>query len=824
MERQFAEVFPVWGIEKDCIISKMGDYTVAFEVTKPEIFTLSGPDYDNLHQTLVKAIKVLPVNCVLHFQDLYTEARYSPTAEHADQSFLNQASDRFFEGRPYLDHRAYVYITRKPAGRKASSSAVSGLFRKTLVPEETLNPTQVREFLDCVGQFQRILEDGKQWKLRQLKEADIYSTVQKTGLLEQYCFLGVPGETPVIRDITFSPEMQIGDRHCQLYTLADAEKLPGWCSPRMTYDSYSTDKTKFPIGFSAGLGPLLRCNHIYNQYIFLEDGAVTLKKLESKRLRLQSLSKASRENAIAEDSVNAFLNEAIKEQRLPVKWHGNVFAWTEHPQELEDLKNQVSSAIAQLEAAPHQETVGMAQIWFAGIPGNAGDFPMNETVDTFAEQALCFVTMESPYRSSEGPHTIRFGDRITGKPIEMDLFHGPIETSTITNRGMFCCGGSGGGKSMLCNHIFRSLYDQGAHIVIVDIGGSYKGLCNLAGGYYFTYTEADPIRFNPFFLAPGERLDTEKKESLKALLVTLWKEEHETFNRSEYVALSNALQGYYTALENDAAIFPCFNTFYEYLQSDYVTILQEQRVKDRDFDIENFLYVLRPYYKGGEFDFLLNATENLDLLNKRFIVFELDNLQGNPILLPVVSLIIMELTISKMRKIPAILKAFAIEEAWKPMMQAGMAQFMKYAWKTFRKLYGIPIVVTQEIDDLISSPIIKEAIIGNSDIKILMDMRKFMNKFDALQATLGMSEKGKTLLFSVNRANEPGRRYREFYLELGGQVQKVFRFEPSPEEYYAYTTEGKEKVMVMEYAAKHGSVEKGITALVADQKAGKKLL
>jgi hypothetical protein len=183
----------------------------------------------------------------------------------------------------------------------------------------------------------------------------------------------------------------------------------------------------------------------------------------------------------------------------------------------------------------------------------------------------------------------------------------------------------------------------------------------------------------------------------------------------------------------------------------------------------------------------------------------------------------MELTISKMRKIPAILKAFAIEEAWKPMMQAGMAQFMKYAWKTFRKLYGVPIVVTQEIDDLISSPIIKEAIIGNSDIKILMDMRKFMNKFDALQGILGMSEKGKTLLFSVNRANEPGRKYREFYLELGGQVQKVFRFEPSPEEYYAYTTEGKEKVMVMEYAAKYGSVEKGITALVADLKTAKKL-
>jgi len=822
MERELADILPIWGMEKGCMVSKMGDYTTAFAVTKPEIFTLSVTDYDNLHQTLVKAIKVLPANCVLHFQDWYTGARYAAGHNGNEKSFLDQASDRFFEGRLYLDHRAYCYITRRPPGRKAASSASSSLFRKNLIPEETLNPSAVREFLDSVGQFQRIVEDGKQWQFRRLAEEDIWSTPRQAGLLEQYSFLAGKSDTPVIRDITFEPNIRIGDRYCQLYTLADAEKLPGWCSPRITFDQYSTDKTKFPIGFSAGLGPLLRCDHIYNQYIFLEDSSETLKKLESKRLRLQSLSKASRENTIAQDSVNAFLNEAIKEQRLPVKFHANVLAWTENADELPNLKNRVSSAIAQMEASPHQETVGAAQIWWAGIPGNAGDFPMNETVDTFAEQALCFVGMESPYRSSEGSSTIRFGDRITGKPVQMDLFHGPMANNVITNRGAFVCGGSGGGKSMLCNHIFRSLYDQGAHIVIVDIGGSYKGLCDLVGGYYFTYTETDPIRFNPFFLAPGEVLDTEKKESLKALLVTLWKQEHETFNRSEYVALSNALQGYYAQLENDATIYPCFNSFYQYLQSDYVTVLQEHRVKDRDFDIENFLYVLRPYYEGGEFDYLLNARENLGLLGQRFIVFELDNIKDNPILLPVVSLIVMELTISKMRKIPAILKAFAIEEAWKPMMQAGMSQFMKYAWKTFRKLYGVPIVVTQEIDDLVSSPIIKEAIIGNSDIKILMDMRKFMNKFDALQATLGMSEKGKTLLFSVNRANEPGRRYREFYLELGGQVQKVFRFEPSPEEYYAYTTEGKEKVMVMEYAARYGSVEKGITALVADLKTDKK--
>jgi hypothetical protein len=188
MERELADVFPIWGVEKDCIVSTMGDYTAAFAVTKPEIFTLSAADYDHMHQTLVKAIKVLPTNCVLHFQDWYMEAKYSASADPAGQSFLDQASDRFFEGRPYLDHLAYCYITKKPSGRKAASSAVSGLFRKTLVPEETLSSGQVREFLDCVGQFQRILEDGKQWGLRRVTEKEIWSDAGTTGFPSDWVF------------------------------------------------------------------------------------------------------------------------------------------------------------------------------------------------------------------------------------------------------------------------------------------------------------------------------------------------------------------------------------------------------------------------------------------------------------------------------------------------------------------------------------------------------------------------------------------------------------------------------------------------------------
>ncbi len=197
----------------------------------------------------------------------------------------------------------------------------------------------------------------------------------------------------------------------------------------------------------------------------------------------------------------------------------------------------------------------------------------------------------------------------------------------------------------------------------------------MVNGYYFTYDEKNPIRFNPFYIGTGDTLDTEKKESIKTLLLALWKKDNETFNRSEYVALSNALQLYYEKLANDMNLFACFNTFYDFLQEDFVAVLKTDKVKEKDFDVSNFLYVLRPYYKGGEFDYLLNATKDLEMLKERFIVFELDNIKDHPILFPVVTIIIMEVFISKMRKLKGIRKMILIEEAWKAIAKEGMAEY-----------------------------------------------------------------------------------------------------------------------------------------------------
>jgi len=805
------KIFPIYQVEHDCMVSVQGDITVAYRVYLPEIFTLSEEDYEVYHQSWVRAIRVLPKHSILHKQDIFMRNAYCGTAG-LPQNFLTAAANRHFTGRPFLDHTCYLMLTQKAADRKQATSAFSGILRKNIAPRQTTDERMLADFLEKAGQFERILSDCGLLKLKRLVNEELAGSAGRAGLLEQYCFLLSPDDRPVLKDIHLKDRLQIGDQHAQLFSLGDAEDLPALCGSRMSYDKYSTDKTKFPVGFTTQLNLLLDCNHLYNQYLFIGDTGKTLKTLEAKKLRLQALSAYSRENAIGRDATNDFLNEAIGQQRLPVKAHFNVLAWTDKREELQNIKNLVGSAMAQIGASNKQESDGAAQIWWAGIPGNAADFPVNDTFDTFLEQGACFLNLEGNYRSDSPAEGIRFCDRLTGKPVFIDLFDAPRKSGITSNMGMLVCGTSGGGKSMTVNHILRTLYDQGAHCVTVDIGGSYKGLCELVGGYYFTYDEATPIRFNPFFLPRGQTLDTEKKESLKALLVTLWKQENESFMRSEYVALSNALQGYYQYLEIDQQVFACFNSFYDYLQQEYVPLLKEQRVKDKDFDIDNFLYVLRPYYQGGEFDYLLNATDNLNLLDQRFVVIELDAIKDHPILFPVVTLIIMEMFLSKMRKLKGIRKVLTIDEAWKAIANSGMAGFIQYAFKTMRKFNGVPNVVTQELDDLISSPIIKEAIINNADIKILMDMRKFMNKFDKLQDTLGMSDKGKAQVLSVNKDN------REIYIDLGGQVMKVFKNELSPEEYYAYTTEGRERVKVQEYAAAYGSIEKGIAALVHDQR------
>ena len=548
-----------------------------------------------------------------------------------------------------------------------------------------------------------------------------------------------------------------------------------------------------------------------------------LEPYEGKLSRTVLRGESSRKGADLLD-IEMYINEAHSQGLRSVRCHCNVMAWAESEAELKRIRNDVGSQLALMGCTPHHNTVDMPVLFWAAIPGNEADFPAEESFYTFLDQALCLFNEETNYRSSLSPFGIKMSDRLSGIPIHLDISDLPMKRGVITNRNKFILGPSGSGKSYLTNHLVRQYWEQGAHILLVDTGNSYQGLCSLIhaktkgrDGVYFTYTEEAPIAFNPFYVEDGV-YDVEKRESLKTLLLTLWKRESEEPTRSEEVALSNAVNLYLSKLRADRSIVPSFDTFYEFVETDYRRLLEQKRVREKDFDLENFLNVLEPYYKGGEYDYLLNSDRQLDLLDKRFIVFELDNISSNRTLLPVVTLIIMETFISKMRRLKGVRKMILIEECWKALTSANMSAYIRYLFKTVRKYFGEAVVVTQEVDDIISSPIVKESIINNADCKILLDQRKYLSKFDGIQRLLGLTDKERAQILSINLSNDPKRRYKEVWIGLGGVQSAVYATETSAAEYLCYTTEESEKMQVMELAGKlGGDIEAAIRQLARER-------
>ena len=817
--------FPLLRVENNCIISKFADITAAYRVTLPELFTLTGEEYEALHGAWLKALKVLPDYTVVHKQDFFIEERYTAPNDGSERSFLARSYERHFNERPYLRHTCYLFVTKTTPERIRQTSASSVLCRGFIVPREMRDTDAVTRFLEAAEQMERILNDSGLVRVERLTEAEIVGTADDAGLLARYFALSDERRPVVNEDIRLDPgTMRIGDKYLSMHTLSDLDVLPQSVATDFRYERLSTDRSDCRLSFAAPVGLLLSCNHVYNQVIFLDDHDETLKRLEASARNMNSLAAYSRSNAINREWIEMYLNEAHSQGLRSVRCHCNVMTWAESESELKRIRNDVGSQLALMGCTPHHNTVDVPVLFWAAIPGNEADFPAEESFYTFLDQALCLFNGETNYRSSLSPFGIKMSDRLSGIPIHLDISDLPMKRGVITNRNKFILGPSGSGKSYLTNHLVRQYWEQGAHILLVDTGNSYQGLCSLIhaktkgrDGVYFTYTEEAPIAFNPFYVEDGV-YDVEKRESLKTLLLTLWKRESEEPTRSEEVALSNAVNLYLSKLRTDRSIVPSFDTFYEFVETDYRRLLEQKRVREKDFDLANFLNVLEPYYKGGEYDYLLNSDRQLDLLDKRFIVFELDNISSNRTLLPVVTLIIMETFISKMRRLKGVRKMILIEECWKALTSANMSAYIRYLFKTVRKYFGEAVVVTQEVDDIISSPIVKESIINNADCKILLDQRKYLSKFDGIQRLLGLTDKERAQILSINLSNDPKRRYKEVWIGLGGVQSAVYATETSVEEYLTYTTEESEKMQVMELSGKlGGDIEAAIRQLARER-------
>ena len=259
-----------------------------------------------------------------------------------------------------------------------------------------------------------------------------------------------------------------------------------------------------------------------------------------------------------------------------------------------------------------------------------------------------------------------------------------------------------------------------------------------------------------------------------------------------------------------------FNSYYEFVLERIPQIVARKKVH---FPIHEFGTILEKFYKGGELEATLNNDVDASLFDERFIVFEIDKIKDDPVLFPIVVLIIMDVFIQKMR-IKKGRKALIIEEAWKAISSPTMAEYIKYLYKTVRKFHGIAGVVTQELNDVIDSPIVKEAILNNSDVKILLDQAKFKERYDDIAAIMGLTPVQRAQIFTINQL--PNKIGRNFFKEVWicrGQYSDVYGVEEPPECYWAYTTERAEKEALKIYEAEYGNIQAAIDKIEEDRKA-----
>lgn len=264
-----------------------------------------------------------------------------------------------------------------------------------------------------------------------------------------------------------------------------------------------------------------------------------------------------------------------------------------------------------------------------------------------------------------------------------------------------------------------------------------------------------------------------------------------------------------------------FNGFYEYCDRFLPVYLnnKKHKINEKEFNLRTFLFVLKDFYKGGRYGTTLNNKADESLFDEPFIVFEIDNVKDNPKLFPIVTLIIMDTFIQKMRLRKDRRKALIIEEAWKAIASKLMGGYILYLYKTVRKFWGEAVVVTQELDDIIGNAVVKDSIINNSDTFILLDQTKFKDNFDRIAALLSLNKVEQNKIFTINNLNNKfGRsRFKEFYLKRGSKGE-VYGNEVSLEQYLTYTTEKPEKSAVEYYVQKYGNYDEALRKIVADLK------
>jgi len=789
--------------DMDLLYGMYGEFSVLIRLRNPVVrFSGDAAAYDRFHSVLLNMLKMLGSGYVIQKQDVFSRQRFDSGADSGKESFLDQAYHEHFQGREYLVQQTVLVLTRQVA---------AGRFY-------VHDPARRRDFRLMVAKVMAILlEAGCEPVLLREKEINRY--------LMQLLSLNFQDGNVVLNN--YKPtdtDVGLGSRAFRSTSLIDIDQvnLPATLSTSASIGGGDALK-----GFPADLlGFLFQVPDftvmVYNQVIELPSQPGLMRQLELKRKRHSGIPDPA--NRVCMDDISALLDDVARDNRLLVHAHFNVLICSER-EKLSRASNYLESALFQIGIIPSANAYNQMELFRTILPGNAAELKKYDWFLTTAEAALCLCFKESLPKDEQSDFLVRFTDR-QGLPLAIDPLDLPMRIGRINNRNKFVLGPSGSGKSFFMNALLEQYTAYEMDVVIVDTGHSYSGLCSYFEGKYLTYSEREPITMNPFAISQ-EEYNIEKKDFLLTLVCLIWKGAEGVATQVEKDVISAVISSYYAmAFERlpagGDAFRLCFNSFYEFASEKIPQIRSEEHIH---FDLDEFRFVLKKFYRGGEFCLILNEASDASLLNQRMIVFEIDSIKNHKVLYPIVTLIIMDVFIQKMRFRNAFRKALVLEEAWKSLASPLMADYILFLFKTVRKFWGEVIVVTQELADIIGNAIVKDSIISNSDTVCLLDQQKFRDNYAEIAALLSISEVERKKIFSINQLDNHGGRgpFKEVYIRRGA-VGEVYGVEVSLAQYLCYTTEKPEKSAVQQYHLRTGSYEQGISAFIADYRQSGKTL
>ena len=840
--KDLREVMPVMAVKDDLLISRRGEVTVGWELSLPVAYTLSEKGYDDIVEAFAAAARLLPQWSVIHRQDVFMYESYM--GEYG-KGWLSDCYNAHFEGRRYLTHRQYLFLTMSVRGsvmKGNSTTAAFGIrFSAGLPPEG-----DIAQFLVKADEFISVVTSAPGLSARRLTDEEIVGRAGCPGLLDRYLMLGE--ETLLRSDVSVLPD-KVGLFGSEMvgFKISEADELPGEVSDVWKDEDFAS-KAELYLSSSSALGLKLDCEHVVNQYVVMPAQGYVLQELDRKRKKMVSGS-SSAENRVNAEQIGRFIDDIHKDGKLVCLSHMNVLAWGPKGSYLE-IKGKVSSALSQMNVVATQALYDLPSLYLAGCPGGATEVGKDNWMTQELTSMLCMGVNETFETEVEGG-LFQVVDRLRNIPLRIDIQRLARSRGFIDNYNVFLLGPSGSGKSFFTNYFLRQCYDAGEHIFIIDVGGSYEGLCQIIeelscghDGMYLAWDEATPFSFNPFigyqtWVDGAGRLRQEEGgvTFMMSFLTTAWSPAG-GWTSDTMAVLERVVRDFVVYAKSQSGdSLPIFDDFYRFV-ADVVAprivpvldsrgevlhlpedplLVAGMPVTPADFDVARFLRALVSYSSEGAYSFLLNDRNPRDLFASRFTVFEVDRLsEGDPLFYSLCVLCIMNAFDLKMRNSRGF-KRMVVDEAWKAIANETMAPYLKGLWKTARKYQTSAMVVTQELDDIISSDVIKEAILQNSDTKVLLNQSKNANRFDQLSSLMGLSDHQKQLILSMGLAHNPEYFYTDCYIGMNSRYG-IYSIEASKEEALAYESDRVKKAPLYERARQVGSIREAIEERVLEMK------